>query len=277
MTDFMKWFIELNKKSLSFIPQSPIPKRKVKVAMIDGSPFLKLCPWVTPVNYKTDRHYHATLHAYILKAVAPTIDLYAISVYRNPESTLSYSEALDWCITNDIEVISISMSWPTQDNTKKLLDLAIQKGIKIITSAGNTGENKTFPGTHPGVIPVGALDAKLNKIAQYSAEADILYPGSWWGFTLHDDLSRIKPLPQKGTSFASPAYAGEVANELGQHDIIRLRIGDKLYTINNKPMTMDTAPFIKDDRTFVPVRFVAEALGATVEWDESHREVIIKK
>ena len=29
---------------------------------------------------------------------------------------------------------------------------------------------------------------------------------------------------------------------------------------------MDTTAIIKDDRTFIPVRFVAEALGLEVEW-----------
>ena len=33
-------------------------------------------------------------------------------------------------------------------------------------------------------------------------------------------------------------------------------------------MTNDTTAIIKDDRTFIPVRFVAEALGLEVEWLE---------
>lgn len=40
---------------------------------------------------------------------------------------------------------------------------------------------------------------------------------------------------------------------------------------------MDTAAFIKDDRTFTPVRFVAEALGAEVVWHEEDRRVEIVK
>jgi len=39
---------------------------------------------------------------------------------------------------------------------------------------------------------------------------------------------------------------------------------------------MDTAPFIKDSRTFVPVRFISENLGAKVSWDSDTREVMVE-
>jgi internalin A len=40
---------------------------------------------------------------------------------------------------------------------------------------------------------------------------------------------------------------------------------------------MDTAPFIKDNRTFVPIRFVSENLGANVYWNGEKREVTIER
>ncbi len=40
---------------------------------------------------------------------------------------------------------------------------------------------------------------------------------------------------------------------------------------------MDTAAFIKDDRTFTPARFIAEALGAEVNWYEDDKRVEIVK
>lgn len=39
-----------------------------------------------------------------------------------------------------------------------------------------------------------------------------------------------------------------------------------IMTVNDKSIQMDTSAIIKDDRTYIPVRFVAEALGLTVEW-----------
>lgn len=62
--------------------------------------------------------------------------------------------------------------------------------------------------------------------------------------------------------------------------VIRMTIGSKTYTIGDKTFEMDTAPFIKDDRTFVPIRFVAQALGCAVDWKETgpgQGQVIITK
>ena len=39
---------------------------------------------------------------------------------------------------------------------------------------------------------------------------------------------------------------------------------------------LDVPARIVEDRTFIPVRFVAEALGAEVTWDDAHRAVIIE-
>lgn len=38
---------------------------------------------------------------------------------------------------------------------------------------------------------------------------------------------------------------------------------------------LDAAPFIYNNKTMVPVRFVSEALGATVEWNDEFRSVLI--
>lgn len=62
-----------------------------------------------------------------------------------------------------------------------------------------------------------------------------------------------------------------------QHDIIKLKIGSNIMTVNGVEKLLDTAPFIKDSRTFLPVRFVSEALGADVDWDDKTRTVTIVK
>jgi uncharacterized lipoprotein YddW (UPF0748 family) len=56
---------------------------------------------------------------------------------------------------------------------------------------------------------------------------------------------------------------------------IVLTIGSKHYSVNGTSLEMDVAPFISDSRTFVPVRFIGEALGFSVSWDGSKKEVKI--
>ncbi len=54
-----------------------------------------------------------------------------------------------------------------------------------------------------------------------------------------------------------------VTIELGSTKI-EMNIGKTAYTVNGEAKTMDVVPEAKNGRTYVPVRFVAEALGFTV-------------
>ena len=61
---------------------------------------------------------------------------------------------------------------------------------------------------------------------------------------------------------------------------IGLQIDNKVATVKNqsgdlKEITLDSAPTIVNDRTLVPVRFIAESLDKKVGWDEWNKVVII--
>ena len=47
-----------------------------------------------------------------------------------------------------------------------------------------------------------------------------------------------------------------------------IKIGEKSYTVNGIRSSMDTEAFIKDGRTFVPIRFISEGLDVDVEWNQ---------
>jgi len=51
--------------------------------------------------------------------------------------------------------------------------------------------------------------------------------------------------------------------------------GQAQYTTNDVTVQMDAQPFVQDGRTFVPVRFASQALGAAVGWDADTRTAII--
>lgn len=90
------------------------------------------------------------------------------------------------------------------------------------------------------------------------------------------------------------ALGGEVDYEFAdQKDFVRLFIDE--YTISftiggttavrhtrgtdtgeaDKTIEMDCAPYIKGGRTYVPVRFIAEALGYDVGWDSAYQTAIL--
>ena len=56
---------------------------------------------------------------------------------------------------------------------------------------------------------------------------------------------------------------------------VKLQIGNKTGYVNGVAKTLDAAPIIKNSRTMLPVRFVAENLGATVGWDGATSTVTV--
>lgn len=58
--------------------------------------------------------------------------------------------------------------------------------------------------------------------------------------------------------------------------LLRLRIGSQIALINDQPVKLDVSPLVIDERTYVPVRFIAQALGAHVQYDAADRIVFIR-
>lgn len=57
---------------------------------------------------------------------------------------------------------------------------------------------------------------------------------------------------------------------------IRLKLNSTEYQKGLEVYTNDVAPIIRNDRTMLPARLVAESLGCSVEWNEETQEVVIK-
>ena len=61
------------------------------------------------------------------------------------------------------------------------------------------------------------------------------------------------------------------------NDEVQLVIGSTSIMVNGEAKTMDVAPEITSDRTFLPARYVAEGLGYTVGWNPATQSVVIGK
>ncbi len=56
-------------------------------------------------------------------------------------------------------------------------------------------------------------------------------------------------------------------------DVVVMSVGSNEIVINDAKATIDAAPIVKNDRTFVPFRALAEAFGAEVAYDEATQAV----
>lgn len=57
---------------------------------------------------------------------------------------------------------------------------------------------------------------------------------------------------------------------------ITLQVGNKIARVNDKIITLDAAPLIKEGRTFVPLRFISESFGADVKWFGEEKKIVIE-
>ena len=56
---------------------------------------------------------------------------------------------------------------------------------------------------------------------------------------------------------------------------VKMVVGEKDYVAKGEKKTMDVAPFIEKDRTYVPLRFLAEGMKLPVTWDENNRAAVV--
>ncbi len=57
-------------------------------------------------------------------------------------------------------------------------------------------------------------------------------------------------------------------------------IGSTSYTLSGESQSMDVAPYIRDNRTFIPIRYVAYALGiadSNIIWDSANQTLTLMK
>lgn len=59
------------------------------------------------------------------------------------------------------------------------------------------------------------------------------------------------------------------------NDEIRYMVYQPMAYLNGEMMVMDTYGILKDERTLVPIRFISELLGCTVNWYEKTSTVVI--
>ena len=98
-------------------------------------------------------------------------------------------------------------------------------------------------------------------------------------------ISKVSPKPTqmpsttiiepKATPTSVPNQNIEINNGM-KGTSMTFEIGDESMVINGKEIIMDVAPFISNEKAFVPIRVIAEAFGAAVSWNGNDKTVSIE-
>jgi outer membrane lipoprotein SlyB len=123
------------------------------------------------------------------------------------------------------------------------------------------------------MITVGSVVASLGAATAATPSYHVLFNGQYV------PLSQ-PPMQRGGRVFvpmraifeklgAGVAYDTGTINATAGNQTLQVRIGSNQAIVNGRQTFLDAAPFIIGSTTMVPLRFVSEALGATVEYDQN--------
>ena len=117
--------------------------------------------------------------------VAPEVDLYALRVFGCGGSTDVTTEAIDWAVANDMDVINMSLGSSfgrASEPDAVAASNAVGAGVVVVASAGNSGSAPYItgaPGAGDGVVAVAAVDSTER------------FPGARMSFSTGTSLSAI--------------------------------------------------------------------------------------
>lgn len=197
----------------------------VKVAVLDsGVEFISGIPVEKSINlvkdeqdltyYMNDMTGHGTAVAGIIHQIAPAAQIYSVRVL-NCENRGRLSDivaGIYWCIEQDVDIINMSFGTNVESEVlRKAIQAATQKGILMVSSAGNGGDEGTveYPAAYPEVIAVGAVgtDAQKTEESTTGEEVELAAPGEQ---ILTKSMLGLETV-NSGTSMAAPHAAGAAA------------------------------------------------------------------
>jgi hypothetical protein len=193
-------------------------------------------------SYKTDKFYISPVYA----------DDNGIYSVINNAINISYDQGESW-----------QERMTGMGNSVYLADLAFSPGYKTdqtiyaLDKAGHVFVSKDSPANWK------SFGVSIDDEAGYKFNTLVVLPGGRLLAGTSDGVYEV-------TTYISPA----------QMERSSFVIGKTAYTIGQQDWLMDTAPYVDSDRTFVPVRYLAYALGINdndILWDAAKNEAALSK
>ena len=147
-------------------------------------------------------------------------------------------------------------------------------------SSGGFVQQKTLTFDTNGGSKIDAVTANYGKtivLADYTPKRSGYDFVGWYKDEKLTEKIEYAILDYDMTVYAKWTANGEPTDDATVETKIVLVINDKTAVVDGNAVSNDVAPLIVNGRTYTPARFVAEALGAKVDWNEATRTVTITK
>ena len=182
---------------------------------------------------------------------------------QSNEDAKVYVDVKDKDVTKGKGEITVYASQPTTAEIVVAVEDDTNDGLYAATLEYNFG-NVNITAHHEVTMTIGSSQYVVDK-QLFEMDAAPYVDSNW---------RTMVPIRALAEAFdATVTYDNDdrtVTIEYNDKTIV-MTIDESTYTVNGEELTMDTAAVIQGDRTYVPVRFAAEAMGFTVNalYDEN--------
>ena len=177
-------------------------------------------------------------------------------------------EGVEWSDTPDVEVegnLEIDED-----------DIDVEENVLIIPIKGESTKVSKIEITNAFVdldrtVAEGPVMAKIqgNAVVENLKDASA-------GYDYDEDAGVFKTATVVSAEVARVATPAPISEK----NVAVFTIGQSSYTLNNVPVAMDVAPFLKNDRTYLPIRYIANACGVpddNILWNADDASVVLIK
>jgi len=154
---------------------------------------------------------------------------------------------------------------------------------------GTAGKYDAFPDYH---TVTSAVAATIGTPAEGATSSDVAFVIGSTTYTLNgaEQTMDVAPYVKNGRTYLPVRYVGQAlgvnannilwdgktATLISGNKVVQVTVGSKEMKLNGASITMDVAPEITNGRTMLPFRWIAQALGASVNWDKDTQTVTMK-
>ncbi|MUT65029.1 stalk domain-containing protein [Paenibacillus sp. NEAU-GSW1] len=232
------------------------------------------------------------------------------------EKTLETFESVGYAINSQVTPsatttgsVKLVSDLPGQTSNKALkisYDFSAGTGTKAVYAVFNGANGKTVDGSPTGMTVDVYGDGSLNWLRAEFTDADgkahlvnLAKQLDWTGWkTVKADLASygmkypvklkrvyVVTVPEGQDERAAKGAVGidnmklqyAAEPEAAVNKQIVMNIGKKAATVDGQNITLDVAPLELNGTTYVPLRFVTDAMGATLRWDDKLNRVSVIK
>ncbi len=159
----------------------------------------------------------------------------------------------------------IDLAWADNSNNEE----------KFVIERGEDGkEEPTYLEVPANITSYQDKGLEPGKIYYYRVKAFTSLGCSAYSNNVWEKTADPKPAAESAPS-PPPGPVVQPPQDNGK-TVIKFYIGEPLYYVNDAILNMDTVPKIKSGRTFIPIRYLTEAIGALNEWDGKESKITVK-